>query len=79
MKPPVAHVRKTFCLPHVSAMKPQNCNVKQMPKNDIELNTPCSVVVRSKSHFALGNIKLTFRFSSKPPKTLKPVRMINIV
>lgn len=78
-KPPDVATNSTFCLPQVSAKKPQICDVHTTPKYDTDPKIPCSIVVKFKSHRAYGNIKLTAIFSTTVPITAMPVRTISIV
>lgn len=48
--------RSTFFRPHVSAKNPHKCDENTMPKYDIPLSTPCSLIDSSRSHFAYGKI-----------------------
>lgn len=46
--------RSTFFRPHVSDRKPHKCEENTIPKYDIPLRTPCSLIDSSRSHFAYG-------------------------
>lgn len=46
----------TFRLPFVSAKNPQRCDEVIIPANAIALSSPLSLVVRFKSHSAIGNM-----------------------
>lgn len=73
MKPSISDIRMTFWRPHVSAIKPQKCELITMPRNETDVNRPCSLVVNCKSHFAYGSINATLIFSRTAPIKLKPV------
>lgn len=53
----------TFCLPHVSVIKPQKCDVITTPIKPMELISPCCVFVIFKSHLAAGKTKAIFNDS----------------
>lgn len=55
-KPPKAAIDNTFCLPQVSAKKPQKYDVETIPRNDTDDKIPCCAIVNFKSHFAYGEI-----------------------
>lgn len=61
--------RIIFLLPRVSDIKPQKCALNIIPTNGIDVKSPNSLVVKCKSQFAYGNIKLTLTFSSMPLNT----------
>lgn len=63
----VAHKRITFFRPHVSAKKPQKCELTTIPKKAIDDISPCSVVVIFKSHEAYGITKAMLMFSMVAP------------
>lgn len=75
-KPSISDVRITFWRPHVSAMKPQKCELTTMPRYETDVNRPCSLVVKCKSHFAYGNINETLIFSRIAPNKLIPVAIV---
>lgn len=72
MKPAVTDARIALRRPHVSARKPQQCELNTMPINATEFSRPCWYVVNCKSHFAYGMITLTFMFSRPMPRMLRP-------
>lgn len=53
-----------------------NCANCKIPKYDIPLRTPCSLVDKPRSHFACGKMKLTFVFSTVDPSKMIPVMMV---
>lgn len=46
------HKRMTFCLPQVSHINPQKCELMTIPRNAIDDTKPCSVIDIFKSQFA---------------------------
>lgn len=72
-KPVPSAKRKTFRLPHVSAINPQNCDVSTKPRNAIALIMPCSPVVRSRSHLAAGSTTAIFKPSKTAPSKANPL------
>lgn len=58
--------------PHVSARKPQKCELITMPRNATDEINPCSVVVIFKSHFAYGSTNAMLMFSIAEPIRTKP-------
>lgn len=72
MHPKNSEVCITLRRPQVSARKPHKCALITMPRNAIELSSPCSTAVNCNSHCAYGMIMLTFIFSMPMPNRLKP-------
>lgn len=54
-KPNSNENRNTFRRPHVSAIKPQKCELITTPTNATALMTPCSTLLIFSSHFATGS------------------------
>lgn len=54
--PPNEATHITFWRPQVSAIYPQIWEVHTIPKNEMELKIPCSVVDKFKSHLAYGKM-----------------------
>lgn len=73
MNPNNKDIRITFRRPHVSARKPQQCELTTIPKNPIELTRPCSYVVKCKSHLAYGKTILMLIFSIAMPNVQRPL------
>lgn len=71
----VAVKRITFLRPHVSAKKPQKCELITIPRNAIDEINPCSVVVIFKSQNAYGNTKAMLIFSMVAPINTIPDRI----
>lgn len=63
----------TFNRPHVSAMKPQKCDVRTTPIKPIALIKPCSETVISMSHLAAGKTNAMLSPSIMTPNSEKPV------
>lgn len=72
-KPAPSENRNTFRRPHVSAMKPQKCDVNTTPKKAIALIMPCSLVEMLSSHLAAGSTNAILRPSMIMPSSAKPV------
>lgn len=68
----IADNRIVLFRPHVSAKKPQKCELITMPRNATDEINPCSVVVISKSHFAYGNTNAMLIFSMVAPISTRP-------
>lgn len=63
----IAHKRITFFRPHVSAKKPQKCELTTIPRNAIDEIRPCSFVVIFISQKAYGVTKAMLMFSMVAP------------
>ncbi len=72
MKPDNNENRSTFNRPHVSAIKPQKCDVRTTPMKPIALIKPCSVVDISMSHLAAGKTNAMFSPSIITPNSENP-------
>lgn len=73
---PIAVNRMVFFRPHVSAKKPQKCELITMPRNATDEINPCSVVVIFKSHFAYGKTNAMEIFSMVAPIIASPADII---
>lgn len=76
----VAESFMTFFRPHVSAIKPQKCELITIPRKAIDDTRPNSVVVIFKSQFAYGRTKATLIFSIVAPINATPdIAVISIL
>lgn len=67
-----------FFLPRLSARNPHKCELHIIPKNEIALNTPFSLVVNFKSHDDTGIINETPHVSSTTLINIIPLTNITI-
>lgn len=78
MNPSIDDILMILCRPVVSARNPHKCELTQMPRNDMDISSPCSFVVNCRPHFTYGITRETLMFSRTALIKLSPLTSVII-